>query len=61
MKRMSTIDNAECELKAIVENLLDSNSKMKIPDLEKKVRSIIPEAPIGLICKYRYFYLREKW
>lgn len=50
----------EAELQDVVERELDKNGKINLNDLETAIKTVIPDARIGEICKYRAIWIREQ-
>lgn len=44
----------------IVERELEKNAKINLNDLESAVKTNIPDATIGEICKHRAIWLRQQ-
>ena len=44
----------------VVEQELEKNIKIKLNDLESAVKTSVPDATIGEICKYRAIWLRQQ-
>ena len=44
----------------IVERELEKNAKINLNDLENAVKTTIPDARIGEICKHRAIWLRQQ-
>jgi len=45
-------------IQSIVEKELEKNRKIKLNDLESRIKKEVPNASIGEICKYRAFWIR---